>query len=143
VSNSFLYLAGPLFNDSERNLGRELASILVDRFEVYLPPQHGFLLPDLIANGTSPEKARRQIFSADIEAINRCTVIFVILNGRTIDEGAAFELGVAWSLGKTCIGYKDDFRQLTSSGDNPMIEGALSMILTNYNEVRAWLTTLK
>jgi len=91
----------------------------------------------------SSDAARMKIFSDDMAAIRRCDVLLIILNGRSIDEGAAFELGVAWALGKMCFGYKDDFRQLTASGDNPMIERALNGIFSNLNQLREWCRKLK
>jgi nucleoside 2-deoxyribosyltransferase len=86
------------------------------------------------ANG----QTAKAVFRNDVAALRRCDVLLAILNGRTIDEGTAFELGVAWSLGKACWGFKDDFRQLTQTGDNPMIEGALRGVLTSLDEVVEW-----
>jgi len=107
-----LYLAGPLFNSSERECCVRLRSILSEKFEVYAPHINGSLLPNLIDAGVSIQSARRTIFDDDISAIKACDSLLIILNGRVVDEGAAFELGVAWSLGKACFGFKDDFRQL-------------------------------
>jgi nucleoside 2-deoxyribosyltransferase len=66
--------------------------------------------------------------------------LLIVLNGRAVDEGAAFELGLAWSLGKLCFGFKDDFRQLVADGDNPMIQGALNTIFGSFDDLAAWAT---
>lgn len=134
-----LYLAGPLFNQYERQLGLDLRLILLKYFDVYLPALDGALLPDLIQKGDEPVIARRKIFDGDITAIKNCDLFFIILNGRSVDEGAAVELGVAWALGKRIVGFKDDFRQLTSSGDNPMIDCTLEIKFSNFIQIESWL----
>jgi nucleoside 2-deoxyribosyltransferase len=134
-----LYLAGPLFNPSERDYCVQLRSILSAKFKVYVPHIDGSLLPNLIDSGLSIGTAQRKIFASDIAAIRACDTLLVILNGRTVDEGAAFELGVAWALDKACFGIKDDFRQLVASGDNPMIEGALQRIFRSVVELKDWV----
>lgn len=136
---STLYLAAPLFNSCERDYNILLSGILTPRFDVYIPQVDGALLPDVIASGLSAEAAAKKIFETDVAAIRQCDNFFIVLNGRTVDEGAAFELGLAWSLGKPCFGFKDDFRQLVENGDNPMIEGALSSIFRNLDELREWV----
>jgi len=136
-----LYLAGPLFNPGEREQSVRLRSVLSHRFNVYLPHLDGALLPDLVSAGMTPALAREMIFADDVAQVRLCDVLMIVLNGRTIDEGAAFELGVAWALGKPCFGFKDDFRQLTASGDNPMIERALEKIFFSFDEVEDWLAS--
>ncbi len=104
-----LYLAGPLFNESERQFAERISSVLSARFEVYVPHLEGGLVSDMVARGEPPEVVRARIFNSDIAALKHCDDLLIILNGRTVDEGAAFELGVAWSFGKTCFGYKTIF----------------------------------
>lgn len=133
------YLAGPLFNSAEREYSERLRSILSAHFEVYVPYIDGELLPNLLSSGAPFHEATRRIFETDVAAIRGCDFLLIILNGRTVDEGAAFELGVAWTLGKTCFGIKDDFRQLVSSGDNPMIEGSLEQIFHDESELKQWI----
>ena len=133
-----LYLAGPLFNSMEREFSERIRNILLPSFHVFLPHVDGRLLPDLIAAGSSPHEARSIVFANDISALRGCDLLLAILNGRTIDEGTAFELGVAWCLGKPCWGFKDDFRRLTPSGDNPMIEIALRTIFSSFDELAKW-----
>jgi nucleoside 2-deoxyribosyltransferase len=61
------------------------------------------------------------------------------MDGRTIDEGAAFELGYAFALGKACVGLKTDARSLFTFGDNPMIEGAVREIFHDETSLCRWL----
>jgi hypothetical protein len=37
-----------------------------------------------------------------------------------------------------CFGYKDDFRQLLSDGDNPMITGSLRNTFRSIEELSSW-----
>lgn len=133
-----VFLAGPLFNPSEREHSERVRDVLMPFFDVYLPHADGGLLPDLLGSGMSARNASSLIFSNDIAALRQCDILLAILNGRTVDEGTAFELGVAWCLGKPCWGFKDDFRQMTASGDNPMIEGALRETLTSLDALKMW-----
>ena len=143
MSTRRLYLAGPLFNSAEREHCVRLQLVLSEKFEVYVPHIDVNLLPNLIDTGLPVQIARQAVFDDDIRAIRACDLLLIILNGRAVDEGAAFELGVAWSLGKACFGYKDDFRQLVASGDNPMIEGALQKVFHSVDELKEWVNSLE
>lgn len=116
-----IYLAAPLFNDVERSFNVRLAELIAPFAEVFLPQRDGRLLRDLIRGGMSLTAGRQLIFEADIGAIRRCDCVVAVLDGRTIDEGVAFEIGFARALEKLCVGLKTDDRALLASGDNPMI----------------------
>lgn len=130
-----LYVAAPLFNEMERQFNRSLADQLARRFDVFLPQSDGLLMVDLIRDGMPHEQAKMVVFTKDIEAIRHSDVLLAVLNGRSIDEGVAFELGVAYALGKTCWGLKTDMRQLLAVGDNPMIEGAIKTLFRSEQEL--------
>ncbi|WP_043352968.1 nucleoside 2-deoxyribosyltransferase [Methylobacterium sp. B1] len=133
-----VYIAAPLFNVGERTLNASLAGVLRQAVDVYLPQTDGILFDEEIRHGGDPDEASRRIFRDDIGALRACSALLIVLNGRTVDEGAAFELGVAWALGKECVAYKDDPRQLLSVGDNPMIVQAVSRTLVDLGDVRRW-----
>jgi nucleoside 2-deoxyribosyltransferase len=109
--------------------------------DVYLPQEDGALLVNLIADGVAVEEAKNTIFCRDIAAIDRCNVLLLVMDGRVIDEGASFELGYAYSRGKSCIGLKTDVRRLLAVGDNPMIECALRKIFSNIDDVLVWINS--
>jgi nucleoside 2-deoxyribosyltransferase len=111
-----LYLAGPLFNPSERALNLNIRAALQSWFWVHLPQIDGALLPDLIAMGVSPEDARRRVFREDMAAVRRSDALLIVLNGRSVDEGAAFELGVAWCLGKPASAIRMIFDSFCRTG---------------------------
>jgi nucleoside 2-deoxyribosyltransferase len=115
------YLAAPLFNNRERAFNLLIEGKLRPYINVFLPQRDGKLLKDIIAAGEGPERARSIVFNRDIRAIEESHLLVAILDGRTVDEGVAFELGYARALGKFCIGLKTDDRSMLPSGDNPMI----------------------
>jgi nucleoside 2-deoxyribosyltransferase len=93
---------------------------------------------DMLQNGTAPHEARRRVFTWDVTAIDQCELFLIVLDGRAVDEGAAFELGYAYALGKLCYGLQTDPRRLIPSGNNPMLEQALAHIFQNVEELVRW-----
>jgi nucleoside 2-deoxyribosyltransferase len=136
-----LYLAGPLFSKAELTFNQELAERLERFVDVYLPQRDGGKLVDLMAHGVSRQAAYQSIFARDVEAMNKAAAVLIILDGRTIDEGAAFELGYAFAKRKLCVGLQTDPRRLLPAGNNPMIEVALTKIFSTPEEVAFWAQT--
>jgi nucleoside 2-deoxyribosyltransferase len=130
-----VYLAAPLFNDLERSFNVRLAELIAPVAEVFLPQRDGKLLRDLVRDGMPYSSARQLVFEADINAIQRCDCLVAVLDGRTIDEGVAFEIGFARALDKLCLGLKTDDRVLLASGDNPMIIAGCHEILGSVLEL--------
>jgi len=135
---SKLYLAGPLFSEAELAFNREIRDLLKEYFDVYLPQEDGGLMVNMIKNGTSFLDAQQLVFLNDIAAIRRTDYLLIILDGRSVDEGASFELGFAHALGKKCIGYQSDPRRLLPVGNNPVVECALERIITSRSELLRW-----
>ena len=133
-----IYIAGPLFSEAELCFNRAVKEILKKSFDVYLPQEDGELLDNTIQTGGDVCAAIKRIFHADVAAIKRCDTILVILDGRTIDEGAAFELGVAYTLGKTCLGLQTDPRRLLKTGNNPMIAYPIEHVFSSLRELEVW-----
>jgi len=133
-----LYFAAPLFSDAERRFNEELVAELRLFFDVYLPQQDGGLLVNMVANGVQPKAAANVVFNLDVIEVKKCTVLLIILDGRTVDEGAAFELGYAYALGKRCIGLQTDPRRMILAANNPMIDCALEHVFTNVSALLAW-----
>lgn len=102
-----VYLASPLFSDTERRRNMELAARLADAADVYVPQEDGALLVDLVESGVPVGEAKRRIFDGDVLAIEKCDVLVIVMDGRTIDEGACFELGYAFAIGKILRRPKD------------------------------------
>ena len=136
-----IYLAGPLFSEAERSFNTKLKRLLERFVDVYLPQEDGGLLVEMIADGMPIELAKRQVFQGDMIALKDCDALVIILDGRAVDEGAAFELGCAYTLKKPCYGLKTDPRRLLKVGDNPMIEAALQDIFPNVAQLVSWIRT--
>jgi nucleoside 2-deoxyribosyltransferase len=134
-----VYLAGPLFSQGELSRNRSIRDAIASFANVYLPQEDGGLIFDLVRDGMPIEQAKSEIFRQDIQAINQCDVLVIVMDGRAIDEGASFELGYAFALGKTCVGLKTDSRTLLRFGDNPMIEAALRRIFYDEAGLFTWL----
>lgn len=134
-----IYLAGPLFSDAEQTFNLQIAHGLEEYVDVYLPQRDGGLMSEMVRDGIPPEVAAPKVFQRDMDAINQCDYFIAILDGRAIDEGVAFELGVAYSLEKRCLGLQTDSRRLASWGNNPMITGALELVLENVDDLFSWM----
>ncbi|MGO9132747.1 MAG: nucleoside 2-deoxyribosyltransferase [Methylovirgula sp.] len=133
-----LYIASPLFSDPERSTNEAMALILERWCDVFLPQRDGYLLTSLIERGLAVGDAYSFVFKRDILAIDQCDAIIINLDGRTIDEGAAFELGYAYANSKLCVGYRTDVRVLLQYGLNPMITVPLERVLTSPVELEEW-----
>ena len=120
-----IYFAAPLFSEAEREFNVKVTKELrKEGFDVFLPQEHSesIEIPD------TDEKRRKLLtgfFTNDIEAIDGCDILLIVLDGRVPDEGACFELGYAYARGKICVGLKTDSRVSEMGTDNAMIVGSL------------------
>ena len=96
-----IYLASPFFNPTElavyHNVIGDLRSN--DAHSVYVPQEHE--IPN--AWDLSNQDWARQVFCADIEAIEDCDVVMVLNFGMYSDSGTAWEAGYAMGLGKMVV----------------------------------------
>ena len=136
-----IYLAGPLFSSAERIFNASLAEILSEWSHVYLPQRDGGLVSEMIGSGVPDDVAVQSVFQRDLQAIRASDCLVAILDGRAIDEGVAFEIGVAFSQSINCIGLQTDSRRLASWGNNPMITGALALVLHSVEDLVIWAKT--
>ncbi|MDB5389913.1 MAG: hypothetical protein JWM11_5559 [Planctomycetaceae bacterium] len=140
-----VYCAGPLFNQAERDEMSQIAELLCAAgFEVYLPHRDGMefrpVLNELVARGwpinTAGGFLHAAIFALDVyQLVAECGSVVWNLNGRVPDEGAVSEAAMAWMLGKPMVAYKDDFRTLISSRDNPLLAGLVDFEVVTAKEV--------
>lgn len=137
-----IYIAGPLFSDAERAFNAELKEKLKQFCEVYLPQEDGSLLTDLVKKGISIEDAKRIVFDEDLKAMERCDTLLIVMDGRAIDEGAAFELGYAYSSRKICHGLRTDTRREILEINNPMIEQACSIVFDSVSSLLSFYSGL-
>lgn len=133
-----VYLAGPLFNKAEQAFNELVTHQLEELAEVYLPQRDGGLMSEMLQNGVTVKVAASKIFNSDLTAIREADYVITILDGRVIDEGVAFELGVAFMLDKRCVGLQTDSRRLAVWGNNPMIVGALETVFNSVHDLIGW-----
>jgi len=134
-----VYLAGPLFSDAERTFNELVVQTLEEWVDVYLPQRDGGLMSEMVCSGIPSDVAARRVFRSDMSAIREADYLIAILDGRAIDEGVAFELGVAYTLSKRCVGIQTDSRRLASWGNNPMIAGALELVFHSVGDLMSWI----
>lgn len=124
-----IYFAAPLFNEMELKRNEEYAKIIETwGYEVYLPQREAGLSARILKNlNTNKLEVNEAIFQKDLDGIKSCDFLIFFLDGRIPDEGACVELGIAYALGKKCLGYKTDDRCLDFTGDdNLFIEGCMN-----------------
>ena len=103
------YIAGPLFNEKEREFLEEINSICrAIGISTYLPSQDG----ELLNQDNSDE-----VFQTDIEALNKADIVVANLNGADVDSGTAFEIGCAFAKGKKLFGLHTDFRTFSPTSE--------------------------
>jgi nucleoside 2-deoxyribosyltransferase len=121
------YIAGPLFNDAEKAFNLKVDALVQSLdIETYLPQRDGGESIRMIREGQPPERVRRRLFDLDVSEVRACDLFICILDGRVPDEGTCVELGMAYILGKECIGYQTDSRRFALDYNNLMIENALN-----------------
>jgi len=135
-----IYCAGPLFNEKEREDMQDIAVTLENNgFEVFLPHRDGIELARiseiLTKRGFSFDEANviltRAIFCIDTYQISDSDGLILNMNGRVPDEGAMVEAGIAWTLGKPIVIYKNDARSLLLGQDNPLVVGLSKFKIIN------------
>ena len=132
-----IYFAAPLFNEMELRRNEEYTKLIETwGYEVYLPQREAGLSAQILKD-TSNDKLEinKKIFNTDLNGIKKSDILIFFLDGRVPDEGACVELGIAYALGKKCIGYKTDDRNLDFTGDdNLFIEGCMNFKVTHNKE---------
>ena len=125
---STAYFAAPLFNEMERCFNQSVVREIEPYLKVFLPQRDGGLVMELIKRGLPPEDAAKVVFEKDRKAMEKSDVLIAVLDGATIDEGVAFEIGYMFGLGKYCLGLQTDLRRALPIGNNPMISASLHMV---------------
>ena len=126
-----VYLAGPLFSQSEKDFNLRITKVLEDNgYQVFLPQRDGFLAPEL--EGKTAEEITQMIFDKDVSEVLKADIVVMVLDGRVPDEGACVELGIAYASNKRCYGIKTDVRAIEINLDlNPMIAGCFTKLFEN------------
>jgi nucleoside 2-deoxyribosyltransferase/predicted secreted protein len=101
-----VYLAAPLFSESERVYNLSVAGQLRNNFfDVYLPQEAGD------DSDTRNKEEQVRIFSENSRALKNADIIVAIIDGADADSGTAWEMGYAYAHGKQVIALRTDFRR--------------------------------
>jgi nucleoside 2-deoxyribosyltransferase len=138
-----IYLASPLFSSAEKAENDRICRAMERWCDVFLPQRDGGLVPYLIRQGLTQAEAYHTVFKRDLAALRACDALVINLDGRVVDEGAAFELGFAYALGKRCVGYRTDVRVLLPWGLNPMVTAPLTDMFTCTDALEDWARELQ
>ena len=86
-----VYFAGPLFTPYEREfIDRSAARLREAGFDVFVPHEH-----ELALDGTVTAE---RIFAQDWAGLREANAVLAILDGPTIDDGTACEIGIFYGL---------------------------------------------
>ncbi len=117
-----IYLASPLgFLPYTRAFSDELVALIESHGATVLDPwntEEGRALGELCISGADAPAialANRRVGMANIAMIQRCDGILACLDGATVDDGTAAEIGYGVGLGRATSGFRLDSR---ASGDN-------------------------
>ncbi|MGX7091196.1 nucleoside 2-deoxyribosyltransferase [Hutsoniella sourekii] len=117
-----IYLAAPLFAESERFYNQVLENELLARFgsqiDLFVPQNQGEI------NDKSNYADSKMIAELDTEAVLESKLLIAVLDGLAIDPGVASEIGIAYQAGIPIVGLYTDSRQ--AGYDNPKKLEALS-----------------
>ena len=97
---NYVYIAGPLFDDHERNYLESIAEIFENRgYKTFLPHRDAGVVSDQYT-----EDEKKKIFTTDLNALKQADIIVALLTGRDVDSGTAAEIGYAFANNKRLIG---------------------------------------
>jgi|GEM_PF-277251 len=137
-----IYVAAPLFSEAERRFNLSIRDALLGCMKAYLPQEQVGLVSEMVKGGDAWDEAVCRVFRQDIAAIEESDALLIVLDGRSVDEGAAFELGFAYAIGKPCVGLQTDSRRAHPWGNNPMIHQSARPVFHSVAELAEWARCL-
>tara|TARA_Y100000766_G_scaffold250536_1_gene233619 strand:- start:31 stop:450 length:420 start_codon:yes stop_codon:yes gene_type:complete len=94
------YIAGPLFDDHEREHLVKIAEIVESfGFNTFLPHRDAGLV-----TGDFTHEKKVKVFDVDMEYLEPADLVIALLTGRDVDSGTAAEIGYAYKASKKLIG---------------------------------------
>ena len=98
------YIAGPLFDDHEREHLVKIAEIVESfGFNTFLPHRDA----GLVTSDFTHEK-KVKVFDVDMEYLEPADLVVALLTGRDVDSGTAAEIGYAYKASKKLIGVNSN-----------------------------------
>ena len=142
-----IYFAGPLFTPYERGYIDECAvQLRADGFEVFVPHEHELALDE--------DVTAAWIFAKDRPGVEGANALLAILDGPSIDDGTACEIGIFYALmqsdpeKKGIVGLLTDLRgsRGESTGINLFVQGVIEdagEIVDSFDAAHAALRQLR
>ena len=142
-----VYFAGPLFTPYERRYIDECAAQLrADNFEVFVPHEHELAI--------DADVTAAWILSKDRPGVEGANAMLAILDGSSVDDGTACEIGMFHALmqsddsKKGIVGLLTDIRgrRGESTGVNLFVQGVIEdvgEIVDSFDAAHAALETLR
>ena len=94
------YIAGPLFDDHEREYLEKIAKIVESYgISTFFPHRDAGLV-----TGDFTFEKKVKVFDVDMEYLEPADIVIALLTGRDVDSGTAAEIGYAYKAGKRLIG---------------------------------------
>ena len=94
------YIAGPLFDDHEREYLEKIAKIVESYgISTFVPHRDAGLV-----TGDFTFEKKGKVFDVDMEYLEPADIVIALLTGRDVDSGTAAEIGYAYKAGKRLIG---------------------------------------
>ena len=94
------YIAGPLFDDHEREYLEKIAKIVESYgISTFVPHRDAGLV-----TGDFTFEKKVKVFDIDMEYLEPADIVIALLTGRDVDSGTAAEIGYAYKAGKRLIG---------------------------------------
>ncbi len=140
-----VYISAPLFNEMEIEFNKKIDKMLEDmELTTYLPQRDGGEDELLLKNPELYAEAGKRVFKRDVDALKNSKILLIILDGRTVDEGACVELGMAYAYSKIIIGIQTDVRRFSDNHNNLMIDYSINYgIYNNINELKEAMLKIK
>jgi len=113
----YVYVAGPLFSEAERDYLERMVEELARRSG--LNPLSNFFLPHRDGGELGKGPPRKHIFALDIGKIRSADFVVALLDGQDCDSGTCVELGYAYAINKKIFGLLTDFRSYHTNGLEP------------------------
>jgi nucleoside 2-deoxyribosyltransferase len=128
VAPRTIYLAAPLFSESERLYNKRLQQQLATvGLTVVLPQELGAEIVRAAKPGW-----QSALFSSEQKELSAASAVLCVLDGSDVDSGTAWEVGVAYAMKKPIVGIRTDIRNFGSEGKvNLMLQESCSSIEEN------------
>jgi nucleoside 2-deoxyribosyltransferase len=146
-----IYLAGPLFSESERDWHRTVKYALIE-LGMQLEHKIQVIWPyELITAEEIPllgARAQAEIFNRCRGELDTTDMLVALLDGAQVDDGTAWEIGYFFAMKSPrapIIGVRTDFRQAGEAKGsivNAMVEVACDVIVKSRIELLQAVTDL-